>query len=117
MLLTVPNADKGTDAEIDADSGYYAEALKRIESGTGYHYFEVKGNFKGYDDGIVVGYGYDYEVTLPKFYYRPEQNKTDFTSVLTISRVKVLCSVELVQFTLSIKQTDLLSWRIVAEYN
>ena len=41
-----------------------------------------------FDDGIVVGYGYDYEVTLLKFYYRPEQNKTDFTSVLTISRVK-----------------------------
>ena len=37
MLLTVPNADK-VDAEIDADSGYYAEALKRIEGGTGYHY-------------------------------------------------------------------------------
>ncbi len=88
MLLTVPNADKGTDAEIDADSGYYAEALKRIESGTGFHYFEVKGNFTSYADGIVVGYGYDYEVTLPKFYYRPEPNKTDFTSVLTISRVK-----------------------------
>jgi len=88
MLLTVPNADKDTDAEIDADSGYYAEALKRVESGTNFDYFEVKGNFTSFDDGIVVGYGYDYEVTLPKFYYRPEQNKTDFTSVLTISRVK-----------------------------
>ena len=90
MLLTaVPTADVDTASVIDADAfGYYTTAEERTESGTGYRYFEVKGNFTGYADGIVVGYGYDYEVTLPKFYYRPEQNKTDFTAALTISRVK-----------------------------
>ncbi len=88
MLLSVPTADVGTDSAIDADAGYYATAEERIEPSTNYHYFEVKGKFTDYDDGIIVGYGYDFEVTLPKFYYRPEANKTDFTAALTISRVK-----------------------------
>ena len=88
MLLSVPTADVGTDSAIDADAGYYATAEERTESGTSYRYFEVKGDFTDYADGIVVGYGYDFEVTLPKFYYRPQPNETDFTAALTISRVK-----------------------------
>ena len=88
MLLSVPEADVGTTAVIDADAGYYATAEERTETGTNYRYFEVKGNFTSYADGIVVGYGYDFEVTLPKFYYRPQPNVTDFTAALTISRVK-----------------------------
>ena len=74
MLLTVPTADDGTDAELDSDQGYYTKALERIETGTNYRYFEVKGKFTDYDDGIIVGYGYDFEVTLPKFYYQRQGN-------------------------------------------
>ena len=88
MLLSVPTADVGTTSVIDADAGYYATVEERTESGTNYRYFEVKGKFTDYADGIVVGYGYDFEVTLPKFYYRPQPNTTDFTAALTISRVK-----------------------------
>ena len=88
MLLTVPLADDGTDAEIDADAGYYATAYERTESGTNYRYFEVKGNFTDYADGIVVGYPYDFEATLPRFYFRRDQNTTDFTAALTVSRAK-----------------------------
>ena len=88
MLLTVPTADDGTDAEIDADAGYYATAYERTESGTNYRYFEVKGNFTNYSDGIVVGYPYDFEATLPRFYFRRDQNTTDFTAALTVSRAK-----------------------------
>ena len=88
MLLTVPTADDGTDAEIEADAGYYATAYERTEPVTGYRYFEVKGDFTDYADGIVVGYPYDLEAVLPKFYFRRDQNTTDFTAALTISRVK-----------------------------
>ena len=88
MLLTVPVADDGTDAEIDADAGYWATAYERTEPVTGYRYFEVKGNFSAYADGIVVGYPYDFDVTLPKFYFRLNESTIDFTSTLTISRVK-----------------------------
>ena len=88
MLLGVPTADVGTSAAIDSDAGYYATAEERTEPVTGYRYFEVKGDFTDYADGIVVGYGYDFEVTLPKFYYRPQPNTTDFTAALTVSRIK-----------------------------
>ncbi len=88
MLLAVPTADVGTSAVIDSDQGYYATATERTEIGTGYRYFEVKGNFSGYADGIVVGYNYDLEVILPKFYFRRDPNTTDYTATLTISRVK-----------------------------
>ena len=88
MYLAVPTADVGTASVIDSDDGYYASALERTESSTNYRYFEVKGKFTDYADGIIVGYGYDFEVELPKMYYRPEVNETDFTATLTISRVK-----------------------------
>jgi hypothetical protein len=88
MYLAVPTADVDTDAALDSDEGYYATALERTETGTSYRYFEVKGNFTDYADGIIVGYGYDFDVTLPKLYYRPEAAKTDYTATLTISRVK-----------------------------
>ena len=88
MLLTVPTADDGTDAELDSDQGYWAKAIERIEPVTGFHYFEVKGDFTNYADGIVVGYGYDLEVELPKFYLRTDQG-ADYTASLTIARIKL----------------------------
>ena len=88
MYLAVPTADVGTASVIDSDDGYYASALERTESSTNYRYFEVKGKFTDYADGIIVGYGYDFEVELPKMYYRPEANETDFTATLTVSRIK-----------------------------
>jgi hypothetical protein len=90
MLLTVPTADKGTDAELDSDQGYWAVATERIEIGTGFRYFEVKGNFADYADGIVVGYNYDFDVELPKFFVKLDQAKavSDYTATLTVSRVK-----------------------------
>ena len=87
MLLTVPTADVGTTAVVDADAGFYLEAVERTEIGTGYHYFEVKGDYSNYADGIVVGYNYDFEVTLPKLYYKKDPNTSDYTATLTISRV------------------------------
>ncbi len=88
MLLTVPTADDGTNAEIDSDQGYWTKVIERIEPSTNYHYFEVKGKFTDYADGIVVGYGYDLEVTLPKFYLQREAG-ADYTASLTIARVKL----------------------------
>ena len=88
MLLTVPTADKGTDAALDSDQGYWTKAIERIEPTTNYHYFEVNGKFTDYADGIVVGYGYDLEANLPKFYLRTEQG-ADYTASLTIARVKM----------------------------
>ena len=89
MLLTVPVADEDTDAELDSDQGYWASAIERTEPSTGYRYFEVKGDFTDYADGIVVGYSYDLDVTLPKFYFQQGQQGSDYTATLTINRVQL----------------------------
>ena len=89
MLLTVPTADDGTDAELDSDQGYWATAIERIEPVTNYRYFEVKGNFSGYADGIVVGYGYDLEATMPKFYFQQGETGADYTASLIINSIKL----------------------------
>ena len=88
MLLNVPKAEvNNTSAALDADAGYWAEVEGFTEPGTGYYYFEIQGDFSGYADGMLVGYNYDLEVTLPKFYYRRDANTTDYTATLTIARV------------------------------
>ena len=89
MLPTVPVADENTDSELDSDQGYWAGAIERTEPSTGYRYFEVKGNFTDYADGIVVGYSYDLDVTLPKFYFQQNQKVADYTATLTINRVQL----------------------------
>jgi hypothetical protein len=37
---------------------------------------------------VIVGFKYDFDVTLPKTYFRPERAATDFTANLTIARMK-----------------------------
>ena len=104
MLLTIPTADYDTDSEIDSDQGYWAVATERTELGTGYRYFEVKGDFSGYADGIIVGYNYDLEVTLPKFYFRKNESITDYTASLIINKVR-----------LSVGRTGAIEFKLKAE--
>ena len=87
MLLCLPEADVGTAAAVDADVGFYLAATERTESTTNYRYFEVQGDYTSYADGIVVGYGYDFEATMPKFYFKRDATTSDYTATLTISRV------------------------------
>ena len=76
-------------AKPSTDEGYSVKGRPKVESGTGYNYFEVDKDFTGLANGIVIGYGYDFEVTLPTFYFRRSETETDFTAVLTIARVRV----------------------------
>jgi hypothetical protein len=71
------------------DAGYSIKAIPKVESGTNYHYFEAQKDQTAFANQMVVGYGYDFETTLPTFYYRRNETTTDYTAVLTIARVKV----------------------------
>ena len=54
-------------------------------------YFKVpKKDLTGVEDDVIVGWKYDYDITLPKTYFRLDENntRTDFTSTLTIARMK-----------------------------
>ena len=72
----------------DDDPGYYAECEQGTDD-TG-SFFKLKGNFSGYTNGITLGYTYDYEVILPKFYFKiaAKSGAADYTAHLNINRVK-----------------------------
>jgi len=58
--------------------------------GTG-AYFSVPGkNLTSIASDVIVGYKYDFDVILPKTYYRTDENmvRTDFTANLTVARMK-----------------------------
>lgn len=53
------------------------------------NYFEVQKDQTNLANGIIVGYPYDLDITLPKFYFRRDATTTDYTAALTIARVKL----------------------------
>ena len=71
------------------DEGYFLEVTPKIETGTNYNYFEAVGNLTDTADNIIVGYNYHFEVQLPTFYFRRDQQSVDFSAILTIARIKV----------------------------
>jgi len=86
-----PITDKQAKALVgdpNDEAGYSFSLTPKVDS-SNYHYFEADKDVTGLTDGIIIGYDYDFEVTLPKFYFRRNAQTTDFTGNLTISRVKV----------------------------
>ena len=39
-------------------------------------------------DDVIIGYSYNFDVELPRTYFRPDNRVTDFTANLTLSRMK-----------------------------
>ena len=61
-----------------------------VQGSAGAYYVDIDGDYRGRD--ILIGYIYNMEVTLPKFFVTKSENQTtvsDFTSDLIIHRVKV----------------------------
>ena len=60
----------------------------RGTDGTG-DYFSITGkDLTSVASDVVVGFRYDFDVELPRIYFRPGQVDTDFTANLTIARIK-----------------------------
>lgn len=103
MILTLPVspsiAESGTELEYirslkqlprttDDDPGYWVECEHGTDA-TG-DYFSVRGDFTQYQNNIQIGYAYDYEVILPKIYYKlpGDAARLDYTASLIINRIK-----------------------------
>jgi hypothetical protein len=89
-----PIADKEGTILITKPStsaGFSVQAVPKysVRSGITHWYFEAKGDLTEFERSMVVGYKYDFEVTLPTFYFRRNETTTDFTAPLTVSRVKL----------------------------
>ena len=62
---------------------------ERGTDGPGQDYFSITGKDLTSDaSDVIVGFRYDFDVKLPRIYFRPGQTDTDFTANLTISRMK-----------------------------
>tara|TARA_R100001463_G_scaffold92604_1_gene147382 strand:+ start:1525 stop:4500 length:2976 start_codon:yes stop_codon:yes gene_type:complete len=71
----------------DADSGFTQSPTKGSD-GTG-PYFAVKNkDFSSIATKVIVGFRYNYDVTLPKTYFQLDKGVADYTAHLTISRMK-----------------------------
>ena len=89
------------------DPGYYMEA-EQGEDSTG-TYFKVRGDYRSYATSITLGYPFDYEVTLPKFYFKlpSKSNTSDYTAHLNINRVKFAVGLSgAITFKLKAKGSD-----------
>jgi hypothetical protein len=75
-------------ADPSIDAGYSFDCVAKTD-GSGNPYFEVAKDLTDLENGMVIGYNYNYEVTLPKFYFRQNEQQQDSTANLTIARAKV----------------------------
>ncbi len=104
--VTLVNNDKDTQIEIPyddipsltpvilikgsgvTDSGF---TITPTRSGSGPYYFTVAGKDLETNTAhtdILVGYKYNYDIEIPKTYFRKQDSTVDYTANLTIARVK-----------------------------
>ena len=60
----------------------------RASDGDGTYFKVPSKDLSGQAANVYVGYKYNYDITLPKIYFRPEPNRTDYTANLTVARCK-----------------------------
>ena len=81
---------KGTTATGQfIDSGFTTTPTAKSDGGGAY--FEVpRKDLSGIASDVIVGWKYDFDVTLPKTYFRPDEGQTltDYSASLTIARMK-----------------------------
>ena len=81
---------KGTTATGQfIESGFTISPERVVESGNTYFKVPVK-DLTSIASDVIVGYKYDFDVILPKTYYKidKEMRRSDFTANLTIARMK-----------------------------
>ena len=61
---------------------------ERGSDGTGPYFSIANKDLSGVASDVIVGFKYNFDVELPRTYYRPDPKVTDFTANLTISRMK-----------------------------
>ena len=81
---------KGTTATGQfIESGFTISPERVVESGNTYFKVPFK-NLTSVSSDVIVGYKYDFDVILPKTYYKidDDMKRSDFTANLTIARMK-----------------------------
>jgi len=77
----------------DTSSGSFVESgftvtPERDSDDDGAFFSVANKDLTGVADDVIVGFKYNFDVELPRTYYRPDPKVTDFTANLTIARMK-----------------------------
>ena len=77
----------------DTSSGSFVESgftitPERGSDSTGAFFSVANKDLSGVAADVIVGFKYNFDVELPRTYYRPDPKVTDFTANLTIARMK-----------------------------
>lgn len=83
VIVIKGNTSSGTFVE----SGFTVTP-ERGSDGTGPYFSIANKDLSGVASDVIVGFKYNFDVELPRTYYRPDPKVTDFTANLTISRMK-----------------------------
>jgi hypothetical protein len=76
-----------TSAGAFVESGF-SITPERGSDGTGPFFSVANKDLSGVASDVIVGFKYNFDVELPRTYYRPDPKVTDFTANLTIARMK-----------------------------
>ncbi len=84
---------KGTTATGQFIESGFTITPDRAEDGLGTYLKVPKKDFQTIRADVIIGWKYDFDVILPKTYYRLDNDmkRSDFTSTLTIARMKFSC--------------------------
>jgi len=77
----------------DTSTGTFVESgftvtPERDSDGTGDYFIVDNKDLTDVASDVIVGFKYNFDVHLPRTYYRPEEKTTDFTANLTIARMR-----------------------------
>ena len=61
---------------------------ERGSDGTGPYFSVANKDLSGVASDVIVGFKYNFDIELPRTYYRPDPKVTDFTANLTVARMK-----------------------------
>jgi hypothetical protein len=92
IAVTIPTAQKGTANDYDT---IYTQTFTQISEANFIGEIEVDGSgnwlllgdWTGKENNLVVGYRFDFDVELPRYFYR-QQNDLDWSGSLTIARMR-----------------------------
>ena len=82
-VVGIQKGAKTTTNSYSYTSGYYGRVV--VETDGGGNYFKITGDVAS--NFIYVGYEYNMELTLPRYYYSMGEAGADFTAVTTTSRM------------------------------
>ena len=85
--MVVVSGDAATNFTTDIQSGFTMRAGRGTDS-DGTFFTADNIDLSGQADNVIVGYTFDYDITLPQIFYQLDKGIADYSSILTVSRMK-----------------------------